>query len=103
MKHRLVLCLFLTLACWSTAPCTCAAGATAPNVLLLFVDNLGYGDLPSYGNKESKTPNIDRLAAEGVRCTDFYIGSPSCAPSRGAILSGRHPERTGFNYQGLSY
>jgi arylsulfatase A-like enzyme len=75
-----------------------AAGAK-PNFLLLFVDNLGYGDLGCYGNTENKTPHIDRLATEGVRCTDFYIGSPSCSPSRGAILTGRHPERNGLNYQ----
>lgn len=70
-----------------------------PNFLLLYIDNLGYGDLGCYGNKENKTPNIDRLAGEGVRCTDFYIASPSCSPSRGAILTGRHPVRTGLNYQ----
>src|SRR5262245_47628329 len=74
-------------------------GADRPNVLLLFVDNLGYGDLSCYGNAAVKTPNIDRLAAEGVRCTDFTIASPSCSPSRGALLTGRHPERNGLNYQ----
>jgi len=93
----------LTLSFAIGCPVVHAAGATPPNILLLFIDNLGYGDLPIYGNMETKTPNIDRLAADGVRCTDFYIGSPSCAPSRGAILSGRHPERTGFNYQSLTY
>jgi arylsulfatase A len=75
------------------------AYAQPPNILLLFVDNVGYADLGCYGNREVKTPNIDRLAEEGVRCTDFYIGSPSCSPSRGAILTGRHPERNGLNYQ----
>lgn len=70
-----------------------------PNFLLFFVDNVGYGDLGCYGHRENKTPNIDKLAAEGVRCTDFYIGSPSCTPSRGAILTGRHPERNGLNFQ----
>lgn len=73
--------------------------AAKPNILLLFLDNVGYGDLGCYGNGEVKTPNIDRLASEGVRCTSFYIGSPSCSPSRGAILTGRHPERNGLNYQ----
>jgi arylsulfatase A len=73
--------------------------AAPPNFLLLFLDNVGYGDLGCYGNREVKTPNIDRLAREGVRCADFYIGSPSCSPSRGAILTGRHPERNGLNYQ----
>jgi arylsulfatase A len=70
-----------------------------PNILLLWIDNVGYGDLGCYGNNRNKTPNIDRLATEGVRCTDFYIGSPSCSPSRGALLTGRHPLRNGLNYQ----
>jgi arylsulfatase A-like enzyme len=76
-----------------------AERVTKPNILLLLIDNVGYGDLACYGNKRVKTPNIDRLASEGVRCTDFYIASPSCSPSRGALLSGRHPERNGLNYQ----
>jgi hypothetical protein len=57
--------------------------AGKPNIVLMFVDNIGYGDLGCYGNKVVKTPRIDRFAREGVRCTDFYIGSPSCMPSRG--------------------
>lgn len=75
------------------------AGEARPNLLLFFVDNVGYGDLGCYGNRDVLTPHIDRLAAEGVRCLDFYIASPSCSPSRGAILTGRHPERNGLNYQ----
>ena len=83
---------------------TCAAGAATrttppPNVLLVFVDNVGYGDLGCYGNRRVKTPHIDRLAAEGVRCTDWYTASPSCTPSRGALLTGRHPERNRLNWQ----
>lgn len=70
-----------------------------PNIVLMFLDNIGYGDLGCYGNREMKTPRIDRLAAEGVRCTDFYIASPSCMPSRGALLTGRHPLRNGLNEQ----
>lgn len=72
---------------------------TRPNFLLIFVDNLGYGDLGCYGNQTVKTPHIDRLATQGVRCTDFYIAAPSCSPSRGAILTGRHPLRNGLNHQ----
>lgn len=70
-----------------------------PNVVLILVDNVGYGDLGCYGNREVLTPRIDRLAAEGVRATDFYVGSPSCMPSRGALLTGRHPVRNGLNVQ----
>ena len=72
---------------------------TRPNILLMFVDNVGYGDLGCYGNRDVIMPRIDQLAGEGVRCMDFYIASPSCSPSRGAILTGRHPERNGLNYQ----
>lgn len=80
-------------------PADAQARTGRPNFLVLFLDNVGYGDLGCYGNREVKTPNIDKLAREGVRCTDFYIGSPSCTPSRGAILTGRHPERNGLNFQ----
>jgi arylsulfatase A-like enzyme len=76
-----------------------AAEASRPNLLLIVIDNVGYGDLGCYGNKTIRTPNIDRLASDGTRLTDFYCGSPSCTPSRGAILTGRHPVRTGLNWQ----
>jgi arylsulfatase A len=76
-----------------------AGAGEKPNIVLMFLDNIGYGDLACYGNREMKTPRIDRLAAEGVRCTDFYIASPSCMPSRGALLTGRHPVRNGLNEQ----
>jgi arylsulfatase A len=75
-----------------------AAPPDRPNVLLIVTDNVGYGDLGCYGNRAVKTPNQDRLAEEGVRCTDFYA-APSCSPSRGLILTGRHPERNGLNHQ----
>lgn len=70
-----------------------------PNFVLMFIDNVGYGDLGCYGNSSVKTPHVDALAQQGVRCTSFYIGSPSCTPSRGALLTGRHPERNGLNWQ----
>jgi arylsulfatase A-like enzyme len=75
------------------------AAEERPNILLMFVDNVGYGDLGCYGSREAITPRIDRLAQEGVRCLDFYVASPSCSPSRAGILTGRHPERNGLNYQ----
>ncbi len=75
------------------------ASPDKPNIVIMFLDNIGYGDLACYGNPVMKTPRIDRLAAEGVRCTDFYIASPSCMPSRGALLTGRHPLRNGLNEQ----
>jgi arylsulfatase len=61
-----------------------------PNLVFILADDLGYGDLGCYGQKKIKTPNIDRLAAEGMRFTQFYCGGPVCAPSRCALMTGRH-------------
>ncbi len=69
------------------------------NVVLIYIDNVGWGDLACYGNPVIKTPNIDRLASQGVRLTDFYIPSSSCSPSRGALLTGRYPDRNGLTHQ----
>lgn len=66
-----------------------------PNIVILFADDLGYGDLGSYGHPYIRTPNLDRLAAEGQRWTDFYAAAPVCSPSRAALLTGRYPLRTG--------
>ncbi len=67
-----------------------------PNLLLIVSDNQGYGDLGCFGNPEILTPHIDALAAGGVRLTHFYIAWPACTPSRGAILTGRYPQRNGL-------
>jgi len=67
-----------------------------PNVVLILADDMGYGDLGSYGAKLIKTPNLDRLASEGVRMTDFRVPSALCTPSRGALLTGLYPPRTGL-------
>lgn len=64
-----------------------------PNVLFIFIDDMGYGDPSCYGNTEIKTPNIDRLAHEGVRFTQFYVNSPVCSPSRVAMTTGQYPAR----------
>jgi arylsulfatase len=70
------------------------ASAQSPNIVLIYADDLGYGDLGCYGSSIS-TPNLDRMAAEGVRFTDFYSGNPVCSPSRAALMTGRYPARTG--------
>lgn len=67
-----------------------------PNVIIIFVDDLGYGDLSSFGHPTIKTPNIDRMAAEGVKLTQFYVGASICTPSRAALLTGRLPIRSGM-------
>jgi len=67
-----------------------------PNIVLINCDDLGYGDLGCYGSRKNDTPHLDRLAAEGIRFTDFYMASPVCSPSRGAMLTGCYPPRIGF-------
>jgi arylsulfatase A len=64
--------------------------APPPNVIFLLADDLGYADLGCYGQRKIKAPNIDKLAAEGMRFTQFYAGSPVCAPSRCVLLTGKH-------------
>ena len=70
-----------------------AAQDRKPNFIVIFADDLGYGDLACYGSKTNRTPHLDRMAAEGVRFTDFYVPMPFCAPSRAALLTGRYPFR----------
>jgi len=65
-----------------------------PNIVLISVDDLGYGDLGSYGSLSIQTPNLDRMAAEGARLTNAYATAPLCSPSRAGLLSGRYPIRT---------
>lgn len=67
-----------------------------PNILLIFVDDLGWADLSSYGSEYYETPNIDALAAGGVRFTDAYAAAAICSPSRSALMSGKYPSRTGI-------
>jgi arylsulfatase A len=66
-----------------------------PNIVLIVSDDQGYNDLGCYGGTEIKTPNLDRLAADGVRLTSFYVTWPACTPSRGGLLTGRYPQRNG--------
>ncbi|MHB8897424.1 MAG: sulfatase family protein [Thermoguttaceae bacterium] len=67
--------------------------ATRPDVVLIMADNLGHGDLSCYGCPDIRTPNIDRLAAQGVRFTNFYSNGPECTPTRTALLTGRYQQR----------
>lgn len=84
MLFRLVLALLVTAA-------VCAA--ERPNIVFVFIDDMGYGDLSCYGNKDIQTVNIDRLAAEGIRFEQFYVASPICSPSRVGITTGQYPAR----------
>ena len=87
----------LLLACFAAQAQT--PGSERTNVVLIYIDNVGWGDLACYGNPVIRTPNMDRLASQGVRLTDFYIPSSSCSPSRGALLTGRYPDRNGLTHQ----
>lgn len=67
-----------------------------PNIIFVYADDLGYGDIGCYGSKAIRTPNIDRMAAEGLRLTNFYSVSPICTPSRAALMTGRYAARMGI-------
>ena len=94
--------LFLVLGL-ALAACSGRAEAGAqqpPNVVLIFVDNLGSGDLGCFGSKLHRTPNIDRLAAQGTRFTSFYVASGVCTPSRAALMTGCYPRRVNMHESG---
>src|SRR5690349_12696305 len=79
----------------SLAALACAAPAAKPSLILILADDLGWADLGCYGNKFNETPNIDRLASQGVRFTQFYAG-PVCSPTRASIQSGQNQARVGI-------
>lgn len=90
----------LLIASWFTTllPAWCCA-AERPNFVVVLADDLGYGDLGCYGDRELKTPNIDKFAAGGLKFTDCYAAAPNCSPSRTGLMTGRTPFRVGiFNW-----
>ena len=89
--HKLLIILFLL-----QVSCSSGLEKKTPNFIIIFADDLGYGDLGSYGHPTIKTPNLDKMASEGVRFTQFYVGSSICTPSRAALLTGKLPVRTGM-------
>lgn len=92
--RRLGLCWLL--AAWAFPIALSAAASDRPSFVVIVADDLGIGDLGCYGGKAIRTPALDRMAAEGVRLTQFYTPAPTCSPARAALLTGRHPLRTGI-------
>ena len=81
------------------APASAQKGdSRRPNVVLMITDDVGYGDLGSYGAPDVKTPNIDSLARDGVRLTDFYANGATCTPTRTGLISGRYQQRFGLEH-----
>ncbi len=74
----------------------CGQLAAAPNIVIILADDLGYGDLACYGNAKIKTPNLDRMAAEGAKLTQFNCPASFCAPTRASLMTGRYPFRCGM-------
>jgi len=91
---RSLSCCFVPIACLLSLT---AAGTNAarPNIVMIFVDDLGYGDLSSYGAQDLKSPHIDKLVSRGMRFDNFYANCPVCSPTRASLLTGRYPELVG--------
>ena len=85
---RRIFCIFALCPVLSAAP---------PNFIMVFIDDMGWGDFSCFGNKDAQTPNIDRIAAEGIRFEQFHVNSPICSPSRCALTTGQYPQRWRIN------
>ena len=72
----------------------CSAGSQRPNIIYIMTDDMGYSDLSGYGRKEYKTPNLDKMALEGIRFVNAYSAGPLCTPTRTAFMTGRYPAKT---------
>jgi uncharacterized sulfatase len=91
--------LFLVLLSLTSQSCSDNKPKEQPNIILIFIDDMGWADFSCFGNTDAQTPNIDKLASEGIRFEQFYVNSPICSPSRVAISTGQYPQR----YQITSY
>ena len=88
---KYLIALFIVISCDSASK----KATQPPNVIIIFTDDQGYGDLGSFGSMDIKTPNVDALGADGATLTDFLVASSTCSPSRAALLTGAYPIRTG--------
>ena len=91
MKKHLLLFLMLVAAAGM-------AQSNRPNIIIILADDLGYGDIGTFGATDIRTPNIDRLASNGLKLTSFYSTSPVCSPTRAGLLTGRFPRRLGIDH-----
>lgn len=99
--NRSLFAILIALILWPL-PSQIVSAQRRPNIIFIYVDDMGYGDIGSYGAKAIKTPNIDRMAAEGLRLTSFYSVSPICTPSRAALMTGRYAARMGVDQMRLA-
>ncbi|MCG8698203.1 MAG: sulfatase-like hydrolase/transferase, partial [Bacteroidales bacterium] len=89
ISNTLVLSIFITILTTQLK----ANNTSQPNFIVVFIDDMGWGDFSCFGNTNASTPNIDSLAYEGIRFHHFYVNSPICSPSRVAISTGQYPQR----------
>lgn len=94
--QRHIVALLLTASLAVLASCAGGSEARRPNFVVIFIDDLGYGDIGPFGSETNDTPNLDRMAAEGMRLTSFYVAAPVCTPSRAALMTGSYPRRVGL-------
>ena len=73
-----------------------------PNFVIIFIDDLGYADIGPFGSTLNRTPHLDRMAAEGMKLTDFYVASSVCTPSRAALMTGCYPQRVDMEHNALA-
>ncbi|MCA9015960.1 MAG: sulfatase-like hydrolase/transferase, partial [Planctomycetaceae bacterium] len=87
--------VLLSVCVWNTLALNAAEKPGRPNVLVILVDDLGYGDLSSYGASDLKSPHIDQLIDRGMKFTNFYANCPVCSPTRAALLTGKYQDLVG--------
>jgi arylsulfatase A len=97
IKRLCQLSINVLLALIATKNATAEEREAKPNIIIIFTDDQGYGDLGCFGSKKIKTPHIDRMAEEGCKLTSFLVGSSVCSPSRAALLTGSYPKRVGLH------
>lgn len=97
LKNKLFISCFIL---WPRfIPVACGQVADKPNIVFILIDDMGYGDVGCYGNKENQTPHIDELAGKGMRFTDYHANGPMCSPTRASFLTGKYQYRFGREFE----